>query len=82
MGSGFVGMGALVTTTSRSYDGYLTAQLNTAQSVAAGLSSYGTQIDRIDSLLADKTSGISPLMQSFFTATQGVADALAALGLS
>ena len=74
MGSGFVGMGALVTTTSRSYDGYLTAQLNTAQSVAAGLSSYGTQIDRIDSLLADKTSGISPLMQSFFTATQGVAN--------
>lgn len=73
-GSGFVGMGALVTTTSRSYDSYLTAQLNTAQSVAAGLTSYGTQIDRIDSLLADKTSGISPLMQSFFTATQGVAN--------
>lgn len=73
-GSGFVGMGAVVTTTSRNFDGYLTSQLNTAQSVASGLSSYGTQIDRIDSLLADKTSGISPLMQSFFTATQGVAN--------
>ncbi|MGJ7493406.1 flagellar hook-associated protein FlgK [Variovorax sp. ZT4R33] len=73
-GAGFVGMGALVTTTSRSYDSYLTAQLNTAQSASAALTSYGTQIDRIDSLLADKTSGISPLMQSFFTATQGVAN--------
>ena len=73
-GSGFVGMGAVVTTTSRNFDGYLTSQLNTAQSVASGLGSYGTQIDRIDSLLADKTSGISPLMQSFFTATQGVAN--------
>ncbi len=73
-GSGFVGMGALVTTTSRNFDAYLTAQLNTAQSVASSLSTYGEQIDRIDSLLADNTSGLSPLMQSFFTATQGVAN--------
>lgn len=73
-GSGFVGMGAVVTTTSRNFDAYLTSQLNTAQSVASSLSSYGTQIDRIDSLLADSTSGLSPLMQSFFTATQGVAN--------
>ena len=28
----------------------------------------------IDSLLADKTSGLSPLMQSFFAGVQGVAN--------
>ena len=73
-GSGYVGTGAGVTTISRSYDRYLTAQLATAQSSSAALNSYGTEINRIDSLLADKTSGISVLMQSFFTAVQRVAN--------
>jgi flagellar hook-associated protein 1 FlgK len=73
-GSGYVGTGAGVTTISRSYDRYLTAQLATAQSSSAALNSYGTEINRIDSLLADKTSGISVLMQTFFTAVQGVAN--------
>jgi flagellar hook-associated protein 1 FlgK len=73
-GSGYIGTGAGVTTISRSYDRYLTAQLATAQSSSAALNAYGTQINRIDSLLADKTSGISVLMQTFFTAVQGVAN--------
>ena len=73
-GSGYVGTGAGVTTISRSYDRYLTAQLATAQSSSAALNAYGTQINRIDSLLADKTSGVSVLMQTFFTAVQGVAN--------
>lgn len=73
-GSGYIGSGATVTTVTRSYDRYLTAQLASAQSSSAALSSYGTEIDRIDSLLADKTGGLSPLMQNFFTAVQGVAN--------
>jgi len=73
-GSGYVGTGAGVTTISRSYDRYLTAQLATAQSSSAALNAYGTEINRIDSLLADKTSGVSVLMQTFFTAVQGVAN--------
>jgi flagellar hook-associated protein 1 FlgK len=73
-GSGYIGTGAGVTTISRSYDRYLTAQLATAQSSSAALNAYGTQINRIDSLLADKTSGVSVLMQTFFTAVQGVAN--------
>ncbi len=73
-GSGYIGSGARITTVSRSYDRYLTAQLATAQSTSAALSAYGSQINRIDTLLADKTSGLSPLMQNFFTAVQGVAN--------
>jgi flagellar hook-associated protein 1 FlgK len=72
-GSGFIGSGANVTTISRSYDRYLTAQLSSAQSASAALATNGTQINRIDTLLADKTSGIAPLMQNFFTSIQGVA---------
>ncbi len=73
-GSGFIGSGANVTTVSRSYDRYLTAQLGTAQSASAALATNSVQINRIDTLLADKTSGIAPLMQSFFTSIQGVAN--------
>jgi len=73
-GSGYVGTGAGVTTISRSYDRYLTAQLASAQSSSAALNAYGTEINRVDSLLADKTAGISVLMQGFFTAVQGVAN--------
>ncbi|MBB3641222.1 MULTISPECIES: flagellar hook-associated protein FlgK [unclassified Variovorax] len=73
-GSGFIGSGANVSTISRSYDRYLTAQLSSAQSASAALATNSTQINRIDTLLADKTSGIAPLMQSFFTSIQGVAN--------
>jgi flagellar hook-associated protein 1 FlgK len=73
-GAGYIGTGARVTTVSRSFDAYLTAQLSGAQSASAALSTYGSQINRIDTLLADKTAGLAPLMQSFFTAMQGVAN--------
>ena len=73
-GAGFIGNGARVTTVQRSYDGYLTAQLNGAEAAGAALASYGSQINRIDSLLADKTAGLTPLMQSFFASVQGVAN--------
>ncbi|VTU25483.1 Flagellar hook-associated protein 1 [Variovorax sp. SRS16] len=73
-GSGFIGSGANVSTVSRSYDRYLTAQLAAAQSASAALSTNSTQINRVDTLLADKTSGLTPLMQSFFASMQGVAD--------
>ncbi|WP_432727137.1 flagellar hook-associated protein FlgK [Variovorax sp. W6] len=73
-GTGFIGSGANVSTVSRSYDRYLTAQLSMAQSASAALAANGTQVTRVDTLLADKTSGIAPLMQSFFTSIQGVAN--------
>ena len=73
-GAGFMGTGARVTTVARSYDSYLTAQLNGAEATGAALASYNSQISRIDSLLADKTSGLTPLMQSFFAGMQGVSN--------
>lgn len=73
-GAGFFGTGAVVTTVSRSYDRYLTAQLAAADSSASALSTYASQINRIDSLLADRTSGLQPLMQKFFDSVQGVAN--------
>ncbi len=71
---GFLGSGARVTSVLRSYDDFLAAQLSRADSSAAGLATYATQISRLDNLLADRDSGLSALMQKFFTGVQGVAD--------
>lgn len=71
---GFLGAGARVTSVQRSYDEFLAAQLSRAGSSAAGLETYATQISRLDNLLADRDSGLSALMQKFFTGVQGVAD--------
>lgn len=71
---GFLGTGARVTSVQRSYDEFLAAQLSRADSSAAGLETYATQISRLDNLLADRDSGLSALMQKFFTGVQGVAD--------
>src|SRR5574340_677864 len=76
-GAGFIGTGARVVTVARSYDRYLTAQLTQAQSAAQALDTSATQIGNLDNLLADQTSGLAPLMPSFFTAVQGVANTAA-----
>ena len=73
-GAGFIGSGARITTVSRSYDQYLSSQLTEAESSSQALDTYATQIKQIDALLSDRTAGLSPLMQSFFTSVQGVAN--------
>ena len=52
-GVGFFGNGAKVVDVSRSYDQYLTTQLNQAQSVNQSLATYGAEISQIDNLLAN-----------------------------
>jgi flagellar hook-associated protein 1 len=73
-GAGFIGTGSSVTTVARSYDRFLSSQLTQADSSAAGLETYATQISRLDNLLAERDSGLSALMQRFFSGVQGVAD--------
>lgn len=73
-GVGFFGNGAKVTDVSRSYDQYLTSQLNQAQSLNQSLTTYGAQISQIDNLLASQTAGLAPQMQTLFTNVQAVAN--------
>ena len=74
-GTGFFGNGVKVTDVSRSYDQYLTTQLNQAQSVNQSLTTYGTEISQLDNLLANQTAGLAPQMQTLFTQVQAVANA-------
>ena len=72
-GAGFIGQGTHVSTVERMYDGYLSEQVNSAQTTSSELDSYYAQIAQIDNMLADSTSGLSPALQSFFTGVNTVA---------
>jgi flagellar hook-associated protein 1 len=74
-GVGFFGSGAKVTDVTRSYDQYLTSQLNQAQSANQSLSAYYAQVSQIDNLLANQTAGLAPQMQQLFTHVQAVVNA-------
>ena len=72
-GVGAIGQGVHVNTVLRSYSDILTKQLQEAQSRSSELDAYYSMISRIDNLLADSTSGLSPMLASFFNAVQDVA---------
>ena len=71
-GSGYVGQGVHVSTIERMYDGFLSSQVNSAQTVSSELEAYYAEITQIDNMLADSSSGLSPALQDFFTGIQKV----------
>lgn len=73
-GVGFFGTGARATDVTRSYDQFLTTQLNQAQATNQSLTTQYTQISQIDNLLASQTSGLAPMMQTLFAGVQAVAN--------
>lgn len=74
-GVGYLGTGAKSTEVTRSYDKFLTTQLNQAQSSSQSLSTQYAQISQIDNLVANQAAGLAPLIQAFFSGVQGVANA-------
>ena len=73
-GVGFFGTGVKATDVTRSYDRFLTTQLNQAQSANQSLSTHYGQISQIDNLLANQSASLAPLMQAVFTSVQAVAN--------
>ena len=69
-GSGFFGQGTRVDNVQRVYSQFLTAQTLTSDTARAEFQVYGTEINQIDTMLADATSGLSPAMQDFFKGMQ------------
>lgn len=72
-GSGFLGQGTNVETIKRIYNQQLTDQMLTAQTGAAEMDSFLSQISQIDNLLADPNAGLSPSLSGFFKAVQEMA---------
>lgn len=78
-GNGFIGSGVQTTTVERLYDRFLVEQVRTHTSVSNQLQTFHQFASQIDNLLADPDAGLTPSLQSFFDAVQGVADDPAAL---
>lgn len=72
-GSGFIGQGVNVATVKRIYSEFLANQVVQAQTQSSQLDSYYAQIKQLDNMLGDPNSGLSPALQSFFTAVDDVA---------
>jgi flagellar hook-associated protein 1 FlgK len=72
-GSGFFGNGVDIVTVQRVYSQFLSNEVLTASTQSNSLDSYYSQIQQLDNLLADPSAGLSPALQEFFTAVQGVA---------
>ncbi|MDD4945732.1 MAG: flagellar hook-associated protein FlgK [Gallionella sp.] len=73
-GAGFLGQGVDVVGVRRIYDQFLTTQVRQEQSQASYLSTYMTAMKQIDNMVADPNAGVSPAMQSFFDAVNGMAN--------
>ncbi|MGH8808758.1 MAG: flagellar hook-associated protein FlgK [Noviherbaspirillum sp.] len=72
-GGGFIGKGTAVVSIRRVYNEYLGSQVRTAETSKGLLQSHYTQASRINNLLADPTSGLSPVLQDFFKSVQNLA---------
>jgi len=72
-GAGFIGQGAHVETVRRVYSEYLSSQVLSASTQSQFYDSFLSQVSQIDNLLSDTTAGLSPALQDFFGAANGVA---------
>ena len=64
------GSGVQISSVDRQYNQFVTTQLNSSISTESALSTYQTEVDQIDSLLADGDASLDTLLQSFFSAIQ------------
>lgn len=67
--------GVQVNDVQRQFNRFVADQLNAATSKTSALETYRQQVDQVDSLLADREAGLSPLIQDFFSATEDLASA-------
>ncbi len=74
-GTGFIGAGVQTTTVERMYDQFLIGQVRTHTSSNSQLQTFHRYASEVDNLLSDPEAGLTPSLQEFFDAAQGVADA-------
>ncbi len=74
VGAGYLGSGVKTSTVSRITDQFLNTQLRTSTSSSNNVNAFLTLANRIDNMLADSETGLSPSLQNFFAAVQDVND--------
>ncbi len=74
VGAGYIGSGAETSSITRITDQFITTQLRTSTSSSSEINSFLTLASRVDNMLADAETGLSPSLQNFFSAIQDVND--------
>ncbi len=72
-GGNFIGQGTKVGEIRRVYNQLLGQQVNSTQSSKSYAETYSMQIQQINNLVADQTTGVSPGIQDFFSSIQNLA---------
>ncbi|SAI60601.1 flagellar hook-associated protein FlgK [Bordetella ansorpii] len=72
-GQGFVGRGVKVDTIERQYDSFLYRQLVGSRGTGAEYSTHLDQLSQINDFLSDRTVGITPALNDFFTSINSAA---------
>jgi flagellar hook-associated protein 1 FlgK len=73
-GPGFIGSGVGIAGITRSYDEFLVRDVISRSSSAAAASTLGDLAGRVDNILADPATGLTPALDRFFAAVQDVAN--------
>ncbi|MGH8411131.1 MAG: flagellar hook-associated protein FlgK, partial [Pseudomonas sp.] len=69
-GGVFIGSGTTLADVRRVYNAYLDNQLQTSTSLSSDANAYLEQVNPLDKLFSDKTTGISAVLSSFFSSVQ------------
>ncbi|HAN55160.1 MAG TPA: flagellar hook-associated protein FlgK [Betaproteobacteria bacterium] len=72
-GYGFLGQGAQIDTVKRIYNDFQAIQVRATQSTNSSQSTYATQMQQVDNMLADPSAGLSSALQDFFKGVQDLA---------
>ena len=72
--AGFIGSGVQTTTVKRVYDQFLYDQVTNRSTSYQQLDTLATMSSRVDAVLANSDSGLSPAIQAFFNSVQDVAN--------
>ncbi len=73
-GNGAIGTGVQVANVRRVYDGFVVNEMRDTTASSNALKTYHDYTSQVDNMLADPEAGLSPSLQSFFSAVNGVSD--------
>lgn len=73
-GVGYIGNGVKTSSVTRITDQFITNQLRTSTSSSNDINAFLTLASRVDNMLADAETGLSPSLQNFFASIQDVND--------
>ena len=73
-GAGYIGSGVQTSSVTRISDQFITSQLRISTTSASEANAFLTLASRVDNMLANEDTGLSPSLQKFFAAIQDVND--------